>query len=545
MIGTLGTLGRSRVALVTTLVGALLIAPAVLTTRSAVGAATAANAFPRCSAPPVGRQITLVVGATACQELTTHLLGGGIAAPFEYYVPPQCAPTRRASSVNCPTLYLLHGFGGDYTEMLDTPGTTTSAWVQALDHTPPAGFESSPWTNADPSKWGSAPPLGVILVAPLGRTLPGGYGPGPGQDSYWVDWNPRYAKGGDQQRYDTPAPKFASFLLEELAPFVEDQLPTGTGRDWRAIAGVSLGGYGAYKNGLQHPDQWTTMMSVSGAHNFLFGPAPQPTGVTSPVGAQSPVPITYTPLPAATANVPAGAAPSQAGTFLTALEALGDPAADQAYFRGNMPPDLAMNARASAAGVSSFGIDGFVNDMVARQPSDLSSTPFEVIVFPMNVDMEEAFATEAVPNTFAIHQGNHSDVYRNAWFRGLEKFAYARLNHADGRGTPPPPPTAFDYRSISTKFTIWGWRFDVTRKPIEFLTLRSVTCSGLTLQGTGKVNVTIPTSCRTGLRGHVAFTIDLGPSGVTDDPAATGATPVSGRTATVKLSSLAPRSSGR
>ena len=495
-------------------------------------------------APPAapGTTITVTVGQVACQELTSHLLGDGVAAPFEYYVPPQCDLGRK-----CPVLYLLHGFGGDYTEMLDSPGSTTSAWIQAETKQPPAGFESTPWKYADPKTWVPAPSaLGIVLVAPLGRTLPGGYGPQPGMDSYYADWNPRYAAGGDQPRYNTPAPRFESFILGELAPFVERNLPAGSGREYRAIAGVSLGGYGSYKLGLQHPDEWTTMMSVSGAHNFLFAPAPQPGMVTLPVGVQPPVPVTYAPLPAPTGPAATAPLPSQVGTFITALDAFGDPASDQAYFRGNMPTDLAMNGRAyDKNGTQIFGIDGFVNDMTPAQTlsgdpsafqSDISSEPFENIVFPMNVDMEAALTQQGVANTFAIHRGNHSDRYRNAWFRGMEEFAASRLVG----GTPPKPPAVFDYRSVNRDFSIWKWHFAVDRQPVEFLTLRSVSCSGLTLQGTGKVEVSVPHSCHTGVNGESTFTVDLGPAQATDEPLGLGATPVYGKTAHVALTPAHP-----
>ncbi|MBV8981598.1 MAG: hypothetical protein JO086_11915 [Acidimicrobiia bacterium] len=493
-------------------------------------------------APPTS--ITITVGAVGCQELMSKDLGA--AAPFEFYVPPQCDPARR---VKCPVLYLLHGFGGDYTEMLGTPGTTTSAWIQAETKQPPPGFEPTPWKYADPTTWVPAPSaLGIILVAPLGQTLPGGYGPQAGMDSYYADWNPRFAAGGDEQRYNTPPPKFESYLVDELVPFVEHNLPAGRGRDYRAIAGVSLGGFGSYKLGLQHPDEWTTMMSVSGAHNFLFAPAPQPGMVTLPVGVQPPVPVTYTPLPGPTGAVTSVPLPSQAGTFVTALDAFGDPAADQAYFRGNMPTDLAMNARAyEKNGAQAFGIDGFVNDMTPAQTlsgdtsavqSDVSSEPFENIVFPMNVDMEAAFTQQGVANTFAIHRGNHSDRYRNAWFRGLEDFAYGRLAHADGGGSAPPSPKVFDYRSIDRDFSIWKWHFTVDRAPVEFLTLRSVSCGGLTLQGSGTVEVAVPRSCHTGVAGKSTFTVDLGPAQATDEPLGLGATPVYGRTVQVSLTRL-------
>jgi S-formylglutathione hydrolase FrmB len=524
------------------------------------GAAEASVDVTACAPPPAaGTTITPVSGAVACQELTDSAgdLGSGVAVPFEYYVPPACTTAAR-----CPVLYLLHGFGGDYTEMLGKPGEDPKdlAWVSAETSEPPPGFETHPWDYADPHTWVSPAGLkglAMILVAPLGQTLPGGYGPQAGLDSYWVDWNPRDALGGSQQRYGTPAPRFATFLTTELPAFVDANLPAASGRGSTAIAGVSLGGYGAYDLGLQHPDLYAAMLSVSGAMNFLFAPAPQPGMETLPVGVQPPVPVTYEPLPAVTGAVPGLPLPSQVGTFTTALDAFGDPVADQAYFRGNMPTDLAMNARADApGGAQLLGIDDFWNDMVPEQalsqvaagqsPSalqnDVSSEPFENIVFPMNVDMEAAFAEQGVANTFAIHQGNHTDVYRNAWLRGLEEFAYGHLGPAGGSA-----PASFDYRSISTDFSVWGWQFSSweqgqvgvqPRRTVEFLDLRNVSCQGLTLQGAGVVHVTVPESCPTGSAGSRSFDVDLGPDQPVDEPFGAGALPGYGSTVTVPLSAL-------
>jgi hypothetical protein len=166
--------------------------------------------------------------------------------------------------------------------------------------------------------------------------------------------------------------------------------------------------------------------------------------------------------------------------------------------------------------------------------SDISSEPFENIVFPMNVEMEAAFTQQGVANTFAIHRGNHSDRYRNAWFRGLEEFAYARLAHADGSSAAPMPPKVFDYRSINRDFSIWNWDFHVDRQPTEFLTLRSVSCDGLTLQGSGTVTVSVAPSCGLGQAGK-AIKVDLGPAQATDEPLGLGATPVYGKTVHVDL----------
>jgi S-formylglutathione hydrolase FrmB len=481
-------------------------------------------------APPTA-SVAVVVGQVACQRLDSSAIGGQTA--FSYFVPEGCDP---ALGRTCPVLYLLHGFGGDYHGMLGT-ASKPSSWVQALTKQPASDprASSEPWTLSDPAGWVAAPSLDMILVAPHGRTVPGGYGPAPDIDSYWTDWNPRYAEGGDDPRYDRPPPRFSTFLIDELLPYVEASFPTGASREWRALAGTSLGGFGSYKNGLQHPDVFTSMGSVSGAHNFLFAPGLD-AGVlpASPVGVQPSVDLGYVSVPGLANQVPGGVVPSQAATFLAATLALGDPAADQAYFRGNTPRDLALNARAvDAAGNQSLFVKGFVNDTVPRRPQDATDPvgiAFEDIVLPMNLDMEAAFTDVGVQREFDIHPGLHSETYRGAWMREQLEAQHARVRHWNGGGSPVAAPERFDFRSVFADFTIWGWSVHVERKPVEFLTLTNVSCASVTVQGAGVVTITPPLECD-----HAPLTVDLGPSGLADEPANAGATPAYGRTVTVPL----------
>jgi S-formylglutathione hydrolase FrmB len=497
-----------------------------------VTAARGVSSFADCSAATATPSV--VVGSVACQLVHGSAIGGD--DPVSYYVPPTCDP---ALGRRCPVLYLLHGFGGDYHSMLGT-AAQPSGWVKALASGPPVDPRTvpDPW-DYGPDTWVPKPALGMILVAPHGRTLPGGYGPAPDLDSFWTDWNPRYAAGGDSAKYQTPPPRFSTFLLDELLPYVEAHFPTASGREWRALAGTSLGGYGSYKNALQHPDVWTSMGSVSGAHNFLFAPGVDPSPVTSPVGVQPPVPAGYVQVPGTAASVPISSLPSQAQGFGVALLALGDPAADQAFYRGNMPRDLAMNGRAWRDDSQSLFVKGFSNDTVPRRAADASdpgAIAFEDIILPMNVTMEAAFADEGVSNDYDLHPGLHSDPYRWPWLREQLEAQYARVSHWDGSGSPPAAATRFDYRTISTDFSIWRWRFQVARQAVEFLELRDVTCSSLTLQGTGVVTASVPPNCHTAFQGQRTFSVDLGPSMPTDEPAGAGALPVYGRTVTVQLS---------
>jgi hypothetical protein len=249
---------------------------------------------------------------------------------------------------------------------------------------------------------------------------------------------------------------------------------------------------------------------------------------------QPPVGLGQVAVPGASNQIPAGIVPAQASTFLAATLALGDPAADQAYFRGNTPRDLALNARAGdGAGSQALFIKGFVNDTVPRRPEDVTDPvgiAFEDIVLPMNLDSEEAFTHPGALRQFDIHPGLLSEVYRGAWMREQLEAQYARVRHWDGSGTPAPAPARFDYRSVATDFTIWGWHLQVERSSVEFLTLTDVSCASVTAQGTGVVVITPPPACN-----HGPIGLDLGPSAPVDEPANAGAVPVYGGHITVPL----------
>jgi S-formylglutathione hydrolase FrmB len=55
------------------------------------------------------------------------------------------------------------------------------------------------------------------------------------------------------------------FILLDLIPYVDGHYRTVTSRQGRAIAGLSMGGYGAMKIGLKHPEMFAAAASLSGA----------------------------------------------------------------------------------------------------------------------------------------------------------------------------------------------------------------------------------------------------------------------------------------
>ncbi|NOT48384.1 MAG: esterase family protein [Acidobacteria bacterium] len=75
-------------------------------------------------------------------------------------------------------------------------------------------------------------------------------------------------EGGDGWYTDSvssPTEKYESYIVQELIPEVEKKFRTLTTRDKRAIAGLSMGGYGSLKFGLKYPDKFVLAGSFSGA----------------------------------------------------------------------------------------------------------------------------------------------------------------------------------------------------------------------------------------------------------------------------------------
>src|SRR5215212_10439481 len=124
----------------------------------------------------------------------------GAVLPYNVLLP---ADYKRGSSKDrrYPVLYLLHGLGG-----------SAADWVSERAHL------------AD-----YAAQYPFIVVVPEGKD--GWYTDGP-----------------------APNAKFESYFVEELIPDVDRRFRTLASREGRAVAGLSMGGYGSMKFALKHPE---------------------------------------------------------------------------------------------------------------------------------------------------------------------------------------------------------------------------------------------------------------------------------------------------
>jgi pimeloyl-ACP methyl ester carboxylesterase len=523
----------------------------------ALASTTAANHPPvfaaECPVAPDGGRVELVVGEVGCLRIDAGDTLGALA-PFSYFIPTGCANpagnSTPAPKRQCPVLYHLHGTGQSYRTTnvgLGPIGRHDSAYVRALISGPPGDDPdalTAPWEYGDPATWEPKESLEIILIAPHGLTLPGGFGPGPHQNPFWFDWNPRYAQDGDSQRYDTPPPRFETFVVDQLVPFVDAHFPAGDGRQWRGITGYSMGGFGALSLALKHPDVWSSAGMISGG-TFPF-PAAHGEDPVAPVGLGGAPGVDHVELPGIVPTLAPEAVWDQLyGSVATV--GFGDFAADNIWWRQTQPADFVSNAQAYGSdGRQSLHIKYHVNDAVPRETGHAASDPegfafaqfFETVLMPTNLYLESVFERYGVERTFEMHVGNHyGPLYQHPHLRSILEEVAANLAGPDSAGARPDP-TVFSYRSVQPSFDIWGWTVSVEREAQEFLDLRDVTCHGLSLQGTGVVTVTVPASCGTGVDGSRVVTVDLGPSHPIDEPLGAGSFGAYGTTATVTLEPL-------
>lgn len=164
-------------------------------------------------------------------DVTFHSAALNRDMPYRAILPASVAPNRKL-----PVLYLLHGGGGGFRD-----------WSNYSDV---AGYAGR----------------GLILVMPEGNS------------SYYTN------------SADRPQDRYEDYIVHDLIADVERRFPAASDRTHRAIAGVSMGGFGAVVLALKHPDLFILAGGLSSAldvpsrpfsikrvgqyrqHSSIFGP---------------------------------------------------------------------------------------------------------------------------------------------------------------------------------------------------------------------------------------------------------------------------------
>ena len=294
------------------------------------------------------------------------------------------------STERYPVLYLLHGAEGSYRDWVDNGG------VEALT----AG-------------------LPLIVVMPDG-----------GAAGQYTD---HYNDG----RYGPPA--YETYHLGQLIPWIDLNLRTVTERAGRAVAGVSMGGFGAMSYAARHPDLFVSAASFSGAvdtNDRVLWP-------------------------------------------LIGSAVFGSRTTAEVRWRGSNPVDLAANLADLRlilySGNGEPGLIDAVFDLVER------------VVYQQSEGLHEALSRLGIPHDWIDYgPGSHTWVF---WQQDLRDLLPALMQTFT---QPPVAPVSVRHTAVEAEYEVFGWRVELQRSAAEFSTLSNADRSGFVLQGSGSARVRTP-----------------------------------------------------
>ena len=349
-----------------------------------------------------------------------------------------------------PVLYLLYGHGGSY-----------------LD-----------WANHGVERIIDAVDPNVIVVMP-----------DAGYDGFYSDWY-----GTDIDGHNgTVAPSWETFHIDELLPWVDATFPTVATRAGRAIAGLSMGGFGSMSYAAQHPDLFSVAGGFSGADD---------SDLDWPVGSEA---------QALASNLPDQKLPDNC--------IWGDPVTEDVVWRTHDPTELAANL--SDVSVSVWSGNGEPGDTTPGAPAwNLPAGLTEAGIYQENQGFVTALrAAGQQPLVDFYGPGIHDWFY---WENDLNQFL-ERLPAGfwTGSGSANARPRAgFSYESAEPSLSVWGWTFSTDRAAQEFTYLDAVTASGFTVRGSGQLTVSPPSAYPPGTTVSVTDTStgQTVPATVTRDP---------------------------
>ncbi|MFA5786126.1 MAG: alpha/beta hydrolase family protein [Actinomycetota bacterium] len=311
----------------------------------------------------------------------------------------EAQPTRRY-----PVLYLLHGCCDDYTS----------------------------WTRSGEAKALTANrPLIVVM-------------PDAGQSGFYSDWYNFSAFG---------PPRWEDYHVNQLIPWVDAHLRTIAERRGRALAGLSMGGFGAMSYAARHPDLFIAAASFSGAVDTNDAASGQVMGGLNMLDAAPPDSV------------------------------WGPRATEEVRWRDYNPWDLAGNLAGLQLTLrTGNGMPGGPYDQTGQV--DPVTTGLEAGVYQQNVSFHQRLVSIGLPHVWDDYgPGTHTWPY---WVRDLKQTLPDLMK---AFANPPKPPVPFTYTTAEPAYSVYGWSVSMHRTAMEFSHLRAVQPSGFELAGSGSADV--------------------------------------------------------
>ncbi len=148
-----------------------------------------------------------------------------------------------------PVLIYLHGLGGAETDWVDLGRLDASADALGLD---------------------------AIIVMPDGDD--GFYVDSPVQADYDAcmrDGTGLISRGRPREDTCVHTNNYETYIIKDVVPWIDKTYRTKATRESRALAGLSMGGYGAFMLAMRHPDEFAAAASHSGVIALTYaGPHP-------------------------------------------------------------------------------------------------------------------------------------------------------------------------------------------------------------------------------------------------------------------------------
>ncbi|MDT4938001.1 MAG: hypothetical protein QOG80_1672 [Pseudonocardiales bacterium] len=290
------------------------------------------------------------------------------------------------------------------------------------------------------------------------------------------------------QRTHLGASNWETFHLDQLVPWVDDNLRTVATRAGRAIAGLSQGGFGAFSYAARHPDMFAAAGSFSGAPDIASN-AVALAGAATIIGA--------------TAIGLDGVEPDAM---------FGDPLLNNINWQGHNPASLVTNLADTTLELwSGNGVPGALD---TPSVAIISDALIEAFAHESSVFFVQAARAAHVAYTFDDYgSGTHSWPY---WTRDLAQFLPMVMNVFNH---PQPTPQAVSYRSIDKTWTQWGWTVANTRASTQaFSGLVDASAAGFTVASPSRTTVTTPPAYLPGARYRVTAMHGTAPVTVVASP---------------------------
>jgi diacylglycerol O-acyltransferase / trehalose O-mycolyltransferase len=322
-----------------------------------------------------------------------------LAAPVHVRI---LVPSRYGSgSRRYPVLYLLHGSFDDYRS----------------------------WTDEGAAEKISAR-LQAIVVMPEG-----------GDGGWYTNW------------FRPGPPDWETFHIDQLLPWVDAHYRTIPTRGERAIAGLSMGGFGALSYAARHPDLFAWAASFSGAVDIVNN---------GPV--------------AAVIDLEAPADGGKPG------DQFGDRVLNAINWRAHNPWDLAANLRGLRLRLDTG--DGRPGPF---DKGRLLPDPIEQQVHAMSVSLHDRLSSLGIAHVWDDYgAGTHAWPY---WQRDLRR-ALPSLQQTFAH--PPRAPRRVTYTSAESSYEVYGWQVSFQRAGMAFSTLANAGRRGFSISGSGTVTVVTP-----------------------------------------------------